>query len=53
MDADLDPVFHFDADPNPASHFDEDPDPTLHCIADPDTDPSFQIKAHNLEKVLK
>jgi hypothetical protein len=37
---------HFDASPNPdlASHFDADPDP--------DQDPSFQIKAQNLEKVL-
>jgi hypothetical protein len=27
------------------------PDPTIHFDADPD--PSFRIKAHNLEKVLK
>jgi hypothetical protein len=30
---------------------DADPDPTFHCDADPDL--SFQIKAQNLEKVLK
>ncbi len=44
VDADPHPTFHFDADP--------DPDPTLHFDADPvtDPDPSFQIKAQNLEK---
>jgi hypothetical protein len=30
---------------------DADPDPTFHF--DPDLDPSFQLKAQNLEKVLK
>ncbi len=45
---------HFDADPDPACHFDSDLDPTFHFDADPDPDmePSFQIKAQNLEKVL-
>jgi len=42
---------HFDPDPDPACHF--DPDPTFHFGAEPDPDPSFQIKAQNLEKVLK
>ncbi len=44
---------HFDADPDPAWHFDTDPnpDPTFHFNADPD--PSLQIKAQNLDKVLK
>jgi hypothetical protein len=36
---------HFDANPDPTFHFDADPDPNA--------DPSFQIKAQNLEKVLK
>jgi hypothetical protein len=55
FDADPDPACHFDPnpachfDPNPACHF--DPDPTFHFDADPD--PSFQVKAQNLEKVLK
>jgi hypothetical protein len=40
-----------DADPDPACHF--DPDPTFHFDPDPDLDPSFQIKAKNLEKALK
>jgi hypothetical protein len=46
---------HLDADPDPASHFDADPDtdPTFHFNADPDPAPGFQIKAQNLEKVLK
>ncbi len=48
---------HFDADPGPACHFDADADPdsdsTFHFDADPDSYPSFQIKAQNLEKVLK
>ncbi len=30
-----------------------DPDPTFHFDADPDPDTGFQIKALNLEKVLK
>jgi hypothetical protein len=46
---------HLDADPdpNPACHFyvDPDPDPTFHFDADPDL--CLQIKAQNLEKVLK
>jgi hypothetical protein len=29
-----------------------DPDPTFHTDADPDSNPSFQIKAQTLEKVL-
>ncbi len=33
--------------------FDADPDPTFHPDADPDEDPSFQIKALTLEKVVK
>jgi hypothetical protein len=40
---DADPACYFDADP--------DPDPTFHL--DPEPDLSFQIKAQNLEKVLK
>ncbi len=57
FDADLDPdpACHFDSDPDPdpdpTFHFDPDPDPTFHF--DPDLDPSSQIKAENLEKVLK
>ncbi len=39
------------ADPDPACHFDADPDPTF--LFDPDLGPSFQIKAQNVEKVLK
>jgi hypothetical protein len=42
-----------DADPDPAHHFDADPDPTFHCDADPDLDLNFQLKAQNLENVLK
>jgi hypothetical protein len=38
---------HIDMDP------DADPDPTFHFDAAPDPDPIFQIKAQNLEKVLK
>jgi hypothetical protein len=54
-----DPLCHFDAapDPDPAYpyHFDADPDHSFHFDADvdPDADPSFQIKAQNLEKALK
>jgi hypothetical protein len=35
--------------------FDADPDPTFHPDADPgsDPDPSFQIKAQTLDKVLQ
>jgi hypothetical protein len=38
--------FDADQDPDPACYFDADADP------DADQDPSFQIKAQNLEKVL-
>jgi hypothetical protein len=41
----------FDADPDPACH--SDPDPTFDFNTEPDPDPAFQIKAQNLEKVLK
>jgi hypothetical protein len=55
LDADPDPTCHFDADLDPACHFDADPDPdhTFHFDADPDLDPdpSFQMKAQNLEKM--
>jgi hypothetical protein len=37
------------ADPH---NFDADPDPTCHFGADPDPDPSFQLKAQNLENRL-
>jgi hypothetical protein len=37
VDADPDPVYHFDADP--------DPDPAFHFDADPDPDPTFQFDA--------
>jgi hypothetical protein len=43
----------FGADPDSAYHPDADPDSTYHPDADPDPDPSFQIKAETLEKVLK
>jgi hypothetical protein len=50
FDADTDPdPFHFVADPDPACHFFADPDPTFHF----DPDPNVQLKAQNLEKVLK
>jgi hypothetical protein len=48
----------FDADPDPAYHFDANPElypnPTVRFVANPypHTDPSFQIKAQNLEKVI-
>ncbi len=44
--------FDADADPDPACHFDSDPDPTFYLDADmdPDLEPSFHIKAQNLEK---
>jgi hypothetical protein len=49
IDADPDSTYHPDAYPAP--------DPTFHPDAiwypDPDPDPSFQIKAQTLEKVLK
>jgi hypothetical protein len=46
-----DPTCHFDADPT--CHVDADPDRSFHFAANPDPDPSFQIKARNLEKVFK
>jgi hypothetical protein len=52
FDADPDPAFPYDADPDPACHVGADPDPIFHIDADPDPDPSFQIKAQNLEKFL-
>jgi hypothetical protein len=55
FDADPDPVlltFHFNADPDPACPF-HDPDSIFHFDADQDPHPSFQIKAQNIEKVLK
>ncbi len=45
--------YHLDADPDPPRYFDADPDPTCYFDADPGPDPSFQIKAQNIEKVLK
>ncbi len=54
-----DPACHFDVDPVPACHFDAvanpnpNLDPTFHFDADPDPYPSYQIKAQNLEKVLR
>jgi hypothetical protein len=44
---------HFDAYPDSVFLFDTHPDPTFHYDTDPDPDPSFQIKAQTLEKVLK
>ncbi len=46
---------HVDADPDSTYHPDADPDLTFHPDADPDPnpDPSFQIKAQTIEKVLK
>jgi hypothetical protein len=44
---------HFDPDTDPACHFEADPNPAFHFYAIPDPDPCFQIKAQNLEKVLK
>jgi hypothetical protein len=47
---------HADPDPDPACHFDADPDldPTFNFDVDqdqdPDSDPSFQIKAENLDQ---
>jgi hypothetical protein len=34
-------------------HFVADPDPTFHFDANPDPYPGFQVKAQNIEKVLK
>jgi hypothetical protein len=42
---------HLDTDPDPACLFDSDP--ATACYFDADPDPCFQIKAQNLEKVLK
>jgi hypothetical protein len=42
-----------DADPDPACHFDADPSIHFDGNADPDPDPSFQVKAQNLETVPK
>jgi hypothetical protein len=53
FDADPSSACYFDPDPDPACHFDVNPDPTLHFSADLDPDPRFQLKAQNLEKVLK
>jgi hypothetical protein len=48
IDADPGSTYHLDADSISSYHPDADPDP------DPDlTDPSFQIKAQTLEKMLK
>ncbi len=40
-------------DPVPACHFDADPECTFHFDAQPDPDPSYQIKALKLLKLLK
>jgi hypothetical protein len=45
-------LHHVDADPDSTYHHNADPDPTFHPDADPDPEPSFQIKAQTLEKVL-
>jgi hypothetical protein len=54
---DPDSNYHPDADPDADFQFDADPDAdsAFHPDADqaPDQDPSFQIKAKKLEKVLK
>ncbi len=54
IDADPVPACNLDADPvpDPVRHFDADPDPTFQFDAVPDPDPSFQIKAQNLDKRL-
>jgi hypothetical protein len=44
---------HVDADPDSTYHRDADPDSTYYPDAHPDPDPSFQIKAQPVEKVLK
>jgi hypothetical protein len=51
-DADPDLTYHPDADPD-SDFFYADPDPTFRLNANPDSDPSLQIKAQTLEKVLK
>jgi hypothetical protein len=45
----------FAADPDPACHFDATPEPNFQFDTDPypDADPGFQVKAQNLEEVLK
>jgi hypothetical protein len=60
VDADPDSTYHPDADPDSDFLFDgvQDPDffyadPAFHPDADPDPDPSIQIKAQTLEKVLR
>jgi hypothetical protein len=40
---------NIDVDPDPACHFDAYPDPTFNFDEFPYPDPSFQIKAYNLE----
>jgi hypothetical protein len=45
--------FVADADPDPACYFDADPDPNPTFLFDAVPDSSLQIKAQNLEKVLK
>ncbi len=44
---------HIDVDPDSTYHPDADPDSTYHPDEHPELDPSFQIKAPTLEKVLK
>ena len=53
LDADPDLTYHPVGDPDSGVLFDTDPDPAFHPDADLDPDPSFQIKAQILEKVLK
>ncbi len=60
VDADPYSTYHPDADPDSdfclmriRILFDADTDPTFHPYADPDPDPSFQINAQTLERLLK
>jgi hypothetical protein len=55
LDADPDSIYPPDADRDSGFSFDAYPDPIFHPDADSDTgpDPSFQIKAQTLEKMLK
>ncbi len=59
VDADPDPAYHLDADTDrdPAYYFDVyvdlNPTGTFQSDADPVQEPSFQIMAQNLEKVVK
>jgi hypothetical protein len=48
-------MHRLDADPDSTYHPDADPDANFHPVGDPDPDPdpSFQIKAQTLEKVIK